>query len=372
MIKIVHITSSLKRGGAEEVLCSLIEQLDINRFASHVFYFHEGPHVQRLKDKGVLLYHIRGMFCRYDPWFWYRLFRTLLHIQPDCIHALLWSAHIASRLAGRVLSIPVITAHHNQTTLLNGIRSLVDKYTIEYSTEMVAVSTTVAHSLYVSYPWVRTKQLTIIPNGIDPIRLSQQATQQHVARENLFIPPEVRVVGTVARFHPSKKLPLLLHAYEKLTHHYPNLYLLLVGEGPEENRLRQLASSLGFANSMRLVLGEPAFGYYHLFDCFVLPSEQEGMSMALLEAMYYRRPCIVTHACGSHDLIVQHKNGLIVPPDDGDALVQAIDYLLTHQEKAALFTENASKTVINNFSTSSMVRCYEQLFMMTSSKNRSI
>lgn len=365
MIKIVHITSSLKRGGAEEVLCSLIEQLDTNIFESHLFYFHAGPHIQRLQDKDVHLYHIHGMVFMHDPWFWYRLFRTLIHIQPDCIHALLWSAHIAGRLAGKILCIPVITAYHNQTTLLSGIRALLDKHSVAHSTKMVAVSPTVARSLYTSYPWIRTKDLAIIPNGIDPSQLSQIATQQHVARAALSLAHDARIVGTVARFHPIKKLPLLLYAYKKLMYQHPNLYLLLVGQGPQENSLRQLSHALEFSHRMILITGQPAFGYYHLFDCFVLPSEQEGMSMALLEALYYQCPCIVAHAHDTHDVITHHENGLIVPPNDIDALAQAIHYMLDQKETAQDFTKQARNTVISSFSTSCMVHQYQQIFMST-------
>ena len=57
-IKLLHITSSLKMGGAETVLCDLIEHMDHTQFEHHVIYFHDGPHKQKLQNVGIECYRI--------------------------------------------------------------------------------------------------------------------------------------------------------------------------------------------------------------------------------------------------------------------------------------------------------------------------
>src|SRR5690348_11311334 len=109
--KIVHITSSLQRGGAEQVLVTLIKGLQ-HAFHQTVIYLHDGPHRATIENLGVTCIPLRGYFSLYDPWLFLQLHTILKKIQPDLIHTLLWAATIAGRVAGRFLRIPVVSVYH--------------------------------------------------------------------------------------------------------------------------------------------------------------------------------------------------------------------------------------------------------------------
>jgi len=369
MLKIAHITSSLQKGGAEEVLCSLVERLDPGHFASHVLYFHEGPHVARLRAAGIPTYHIRGLVCMYDPFFWWRLIRTLITIKPDCIHALLWAAQVSCRPLGWILGIPVISAYHNQVTLEHGIRALLDRYTLRYATSIIAVSTTVVNSLTSSYQWLPASRITVIPNGVAPELLMQAANKQNITKRMLGVAPQASIIGTVGRLHPIKNHMLLLEAYALVRTQHPSVYLVFVGDGSEQEKLHAAAKKMGVDAQVVFINNQQAYGYYHLFDCFVLPSAQEGMSMALLEAQYFKCSCVVAHENQApHDVIIHGYNGLLVPPHDAAGLAQAIITTLTNITPRNRLGEQAHRDLLERFDIVQMVKKYEIVFINTMKK----
>lgn len=362
MIKIAHVTSSLKKGGAEEVLCSLVEQLRSDQFVSHVVYFHTGPHVDRLGNSGVKLYHIRGLVCMYDPIFWWRLVRTLRSIKPDCIHALLWSAQCASRVIGRLLRIPVVTAYHNQATLESGLRLFLDRITLRSATKIVAVSNTVAQSITQTHSFVAASSITTIANGIDIQRIDDIVSRARVQKADLNIPADAPVIGTVGRLHPIKNHALLLQAYALVHRQHPNTYLILVGDGPEHERLSKQAQQLNLCAQVIFVTHQQAYPYYALFDCFVLPSAQEGMSLALLEAHYFTCASIVAHAHHEHDIIEHGHNGLLVQPNNAYELSQKISSVVSNKALQQRLGLHAHRHIMEKYTIRHMVQQYEQLF----------
>lgn len=366
VVTIAHVTSSLKQGGAEEILCSLVEHLDPATFTSHVLYFHDGPHSSRLRQAGIHIHQIRGFICMYDPVFWCRLVRTLHSINPDCIHALLWSAQITCRVLGRLLRIPVVTVYHNQANLESGMRLFLDKITLTCATKIVAVSHTVAQSITRSHSFVLGSQpesrIITIPNGISRQQLDHACATTQISKKELRLPENAIVIGTVGRLHPVKNHPLLLCAYALVHKQNPNTYLMLVGDGPEQRNLTALVQRMQLRDQVLFVTGKQAYPYYPLFDCFVLPSAQEGMSMALLEAHYFKRACVVAHPTTSHDIIEHGYNGLLVEPNNAHALAQAIDTVLNSRTLCNTLGNNAHNHVVQKHTIEHMVNHYEQIF----------
>ncbi len=367
MIKIAHVTASLKKGGAEEILCSLVTHLDTTQFTSQVLYFHHGPHVEHLRIKNIELHHIRGLICMYDPVFWFRLIRTLYLIKPDCIHALLWSSQCASRVIGWLLRIPVITVYHNQATLESGIRLFIDSITLKCANKIVAVSHTVAQSIKTAHAYVPASHITTITNGIAAQSIDNYlSTHAQPSKTELNIPANAQIIGTVGRLHPVKKHSLLLRAYALVLQKHPNSYLILVGDGPEQDRLVCLCQQLNCASQVIFITKKQAYPYYALFDCFVLPSAQEGMSLALLEAHYFKCASVVAHNSPEHDIITHGHNGLLVKPDDAHDLARAIHSVLDNKALQHKLGNNAYNHVIEKHTITHMVTQYEQLFKKVS------
>jgi len=361
-IKLLHITSSLKMGGAESLLCDLIKNMDTTMFEHHVIYFHDGPHSVHLKELGIPLHQIKGLVSLYDPVFCARLYAHIKKINPDIMHTLLWAANLFGRMCAHVLNIPVVCAMHNNVDQDGFIRALFDRATLKMADKFIAVSEGVAESMRKRDAWLPAHKIQIIPNGIDFKNLQIKNEQAKKSRQELGLSSDHFVIGSVGRFMPVKRYDLMLESFALLYAQYSHARLVLVGIGDMEMQLRKLAAHLRIDHAVTFIIGQPAYQYYSLFDCFSLSSDKEGISIALLEAMSFGLPCVVTSSESSHAVLQHEINGLIVPAGNVQQLSQAWAGLMGNKLLKELLGDCARKTVVQEFDYKKMVSSYQTCF----------
>lgn len=152
----------------------------------------------------------------------------------------------------------------------------------------------------------------------------------------LFHPPDghpraVPVVLFVSRLIERKGLHLLLPALARLLREGIELRLLVVGDGPMREKLQDQAAALGIADRTEFAGLRPREELPELYrrgDIFCLPSSSEGMANVILEALATGLPIVTTQVPGTAELVVDGVNGLVVAPDDADALVDPLRRLL--------------------------------------------
>ena len=171
---------------------------------------------------------------------------------------------------------------------------------------------------------VAKERIFTIPNGVEQ--------PNHLKRD--YEIHEAIVITFVGRLHPQKGITTLLEAGRIVARDRPCLRcrFQLAGTGPLENELRVLARKLAIEPQVSF-LGhvDDVNGLLEQSDIFVLPSLAEGMSNALLEAMAHGLPCIVTDIAGNNEMIAHNDNGWLVPPEDSQALANAICSLAIDQ-----------------------------------------
>lgn len=354
-IKLLHITSSLKIGGAEQVLYTLISQLDSRTFDHQVIYFHAGPYVERLQALGIPTCHIKGLLFRYDPLFFIRLYKAIKRMNPDCIHTLLWVANFAGRICAWLQNIPSISVFHNNVDQDGALRNFLDRYTISFAHTLVAVSNPVKESAFRFLG--SCKPIAVVPNGI--MRTQSPNAQ---TRESIGLDANHFVVGAVGRFEPVKRYDVLLHCIQPLMSNYPHVRLCLMGVGSQENKLRALAAHLGISHAVIFLVGKQAADYYRLFDCFVQTTEKEGVSLALLEAMSAAVPCLVMHDTAHHPVIHHGENGLVVDAKKNKLFERTLEQLMLDPGLRARLGAAAKEHVERHFTAEVMVSVYKKLF----------
>lgn len=169
-----------------------------------------------------------------------------------------------------------------------------------------------------------TSRLLCILNGFSVSHLSGQAQ----------IPYRIIQVGSLCE---RKHAELTIYAADQLRKKYPDISLSIIGSGPEYERFHALVSQLkmeqmtkfGGQMSNRNALAEMAKAQF-----FCMPSVREGFGIVYLEAMASGCITIGTQGEGIADLIETGKNGFLVPPDDPDAIVDVIDWCLSHPAEA--------------------------------------
>jgi glycosyltransferase involved in cell wall biosynthesis len=198
------------------------------------------------------------------------------------------------------------------------------------------------------------RRICNLPNGVP---VPESAWQR---RADWRAAPRAVFVGRLA---PEKGLDTLLRAWTTVRSSYPAARLTLVGEGPERPALEDLTARLGLGELVDLpgASADPG-GYLRAADLFVLPSREEGMSVALLEAMALGLPLVATSIPGNRRLVQDMKHGRLVPPDDPAALAGAVVAQWDHFDRAFHMSRAARKRVQDEFSVRSMARKHMDLF----------
>lgn len=359
----MHITSSLKMGGAEAVLCDLISSSHMQDIEHVVIYFHDGVHKKCLEQLGIAHYQVRGIIGLFDPFFFYTLTRLVAQIKPDMLHTLLWAGNNAGRLVGALLGIPVVSAWHNNLDQDGWLRNSIERITSRFSTFHIAVSSGVlasaqrllgAHSL--------AGRSYVITNGINIQTIHAKSQERAISGASLGISPDLFVIGSVGRFESVKRYDLMLNAFAVLHKKYPHTRLVLVGVGSLQQALEIQANNLGLKEVITFIVGESSYSYYPLFDCFSLSSDKEGISIALLEAMSFGLPCVITYAEQYHPIIKQNGNGVLVQAGNVALLAHAWEYLIVHPQFSIKIGQSAYATVAQQFSSTRMCQEYAHIF----------
>jgi len=200
----------------------------------------------------------------------------------------------------------------------------------------------------------------VIHNGVD-LEAYSPAPADPALREEFAIPADAPVIGTVGNLRPVKDTPCLLRAFAALPE--PNAVLLIVGDGEEGPALQALAGELGVAERVRF-LGrrDDVRRLLPLLDVFVLSSQTEGISVALLEAMACGRPAVVTDTGGNPEVCIAGETGLLVPVGDPEALSRSLAELLGSRDRRHAMGEAARARVEREFAMSAMLRSYEEVY----------
>lgn len=302
----IHIISSLERGGAQRCL--------IDQNPQTVIYFHDGPMRQELEKLGARCIRIQAPGGYVNPLFLWRLWRTIKRFQPETLRTDLWAANLYGRIIAKLVRIPCTNVMHNEPTLNGTVRNLIDRLVPFTATKIIAVSKSIQKKIPGS---------VYVPNSINAERLYQEAAAQKI------LPlPEGFIIGTVGRLVPVKNYDILLRSCAELVNRFPQLRLVIIGSGPQEQALRALATQLKLNQYASFLGDQPAAGYYQHFDCFVQPSQSEGLSIALLEALAFKVPVIVTSPDGVHEVVQDGVQGRLIKPGDAQALTQALVHLM--------------------------------------------
>jgi glycosyltransferase involved in cell wall biosynthesis len=166
--------------------------------------------------------------------------------------------------------------------------------------------------------------------------------------------------------HNDKKgLDVLIRAFAAIANVHPNLDLFLVGNGPLRNKLEGLARSLALGTRIQF-LGEQGRAevakLLHGCEVFVLPSRSEPFGIAILEALACGKPVVATTAGGIPEIIENRKNGLLVEPDDPNALAEALMTVIKDPALRLAIASNGYATVRKRFPSENTGSAYEAIF----------
>ena len=191
-----------------------------------------------------------------------------------------------------------------------------------------------------------------MPNPISSVFLEKQndvENKKRKFRETFKIPSNVRILLYVGRVSFEKRLEVLLEAYKNLESRYSDLYLVIVGDGPQLGMYQKKAKSLklknyiftGYIHHAQLPI------VYQLGDVFISPSDTETQGLTFIEAMSQGCPVIAIKARGPADFIIHNKNGFFSKTLNPNEFENLIDKVLQNPEQWSEIKNNAIKTAEN-------------------------
>jgi len=176
-------------------------------------------------------------------------------------------------------------------------------------------------------------------------------------RHAFALPPSGPVLGVVAQFIRRKGHRHLLAVLPALRRLHPGLTVLFLGRGPEEGALRRMISDHGLGPAVRMTgFRDDLPRILPALDLLVHPADAEGLGVALLQAGACGVPVVASRVGGIPECIRHGHNGLLVPPADTGALLQAVDGMLSRPGLAARLGGNGRRLVREHFSVDAMVR----------------
>jgi len=216
---------------------------------------------------------------------------------------------------------------------------------------------------------VKKSNIAIIPSGVDLNRFDPE--QPEVKRNAAFLRNELDihdnvVVGFVGRLIWGKGLAYLISAVREVQKRYPNVILLVVGDGPQRTDLEMMAKN----SKIRAIFTgwqEKTSPFYALMDIFVLPSFFEGLPNVMLEAMAMRKAVVATAIGGNVDLVVDGKNGFLVPIQDDRRIAFALKKLLNSSDMRKRMGNINRQIIEETFTWDVIVPRFERLYETISS-----
>jgi glycosyltransferase involved in cell wall biosynthesis len=325
-IRVLWLTKGLGPGGAEHLMVAAATVRDRTAFRFEVDYLlpWKDALVPVLESLGVPTHCLEVRDERDLRWAW-RLRARLLHEPVDILHAHSpYPAGIA-RLVVRTLprrARPrlVYTVHNTfqsfatPTRILNGLTYPLDDVDLAVSREV--------HETI----WPRLQDRTeIVVHGVLLPEVRAQLAHRDAVRAELGIGADEIVVGTIANFRKQKDYPNLLATARLLVDRGWPGRIVAVGQGPLEAEMRALHERLGLGDRV-LLLGRRDDAVRVLAGCdvFTMASDNEGLPVALMEALALGLPVAATAVGGIPDAMTDGVEGLLVPPSQPEALADAI------------------------------------------------
>jgi len=362
-LRIAMVISSLSGGGAERVLVLLAKGLTamghrvsvVTVFGKEHDFYPLPDGVDRIaldvgKTTLSTVERVTANARRISA-----LRRTLRRVQPDVVVSFMTETNVLVLLATLWTRLPVVVTEHAdpRKKRLKRVWKGLRRVAYRLASRVVSVSEGVDEC----FAWLPEAKRAVIPNPICPAELASKAGEPMAFRRP-------HVVMGMGRLEVEKGFDLLVRAFARVADDFPEWELVILGQGSELGKLESLVAKLGVSERVRLpgVVANP-FVTLKRADLFVLPSRSEGFGNALVEAMACGLPVIATRCWSRPPGIVRHDvDGLLVPPEDVDALGAAMADLMSDRQRRGRLASEAVEAA-KRFDLDRVIQTWDKLLV---------
>lgn len=365
MIKIFHLIKGLGRGGAEMLLPETLRVHDLERFAFRYAYFlpHKGQVAEDLRELGVQVDCIEAGNNAAILGKTQAIARIAREWGADVIHCHLPIAGVVGRLVGKLTGIPVVYTEHNKQERYHFLTRQLNLRTMAWNQYVICCSGDVKDSIDRHVNLADTPVRPLL-NGVNTERFAPTDFPRTRLRAQLRLPETKTIIGTVCVFRTQKRLQHWVTLATRLYRKYPELHFVIVGDGPEEENIRQQIREAGLEDAVtfpgRISEVRP---WLAAMDIYLMTSEFEGLPIAMLEAMSMELPVVATRAGGIGEAIDSGQNGWLTEVDDWASLEQPLIDLIEDKRMRKAIGEAARTRVQKDFSVQRMASELESIYV---------
>lgn len=354
-IDVVLMLTSFDVGGTERQMVDLVRRLDPLRFRIHLACFHKRGRllddvpdtipIREFRVRGFANPAAVGQMLAFGGW--------CRSIGARLVHTCDLYANVFGLPAAMLAGVPVRIANRREILTGDKSRGQLAAQRWAYRTAHTVVANSSAARAQLEVEGVPRHRLRLIPNGLDLARFTPQPP-----------PTAIRRVVTVANLRAEKGHDTILAAVPAILARHPDATFTFAGDGPRRDALETLARALGVSERVRF-LGEchDVAPVLAASDLFVLPSRSEAFPNAVIEAMAAGVPVVVSNVGGIPEVVRHGENGLLVPPDDHEALADAVLGLIDRPDHAAALGAAGRRDVARDYTIERMVERFEDLYL---------
>ena len=291
MIRVLHVITTINRGGAENQLLVLVREQVKSGLEVSVLYLKGDPELEKdFSHAGAKVVHD---IANQHPFFQFLKMRSISKSQKALLHAHLPRAELLTRFSSA--RNPFVVSRHNAEPFFPGapqfLSSFLSRLVTEEAKHVIAISHAVSNFVSLKKEVGDLNKISVVHYGYQPSpNVDRLNAKVELGEESKIY------IGTISRLTRQKDLPTLFSAFAQFQSLHPGSVLLMVGGGEEKNSLVDLAEKLGIAQNVEWVGRTSEIQkYLSRMDVFVLSSLYEGFGLVLLEAMDAGVPVIASN-----------------------------------------------------------------------------
>ncbi|MGZ8431876.1 MAG: glycosyltransferase family 4 protein [Candidatus Deferrimicrobiaceae bacterium] len=326
MLTLMHTESSLAWGGQENRTLQELRGLSRMGYRVLVLCPPQAEIGRRAAAEGIPV-RFRSMRKSYDVAAVSAIRNAIRDEQVDILNTHSGRDSLLAGLAGRLSSRRPIIVRTRHLAL-----PITSRISYRYLPHrVVTVSEYVRR--YLIGEGIPAEKVVAVPTGVDTERFSPGAAAGTL-REELGLSPDAPLVGIVAILRRKKGHHVLLDAVPEILRAVPEAVFVMAGNGPQRDNIEGKIRSMGLSKKVFLLgLRKDVPNVIASLDLFVLPTLEEALGTAFLEAMAMEKPVVGTRVGGVGEVIEEGVNGHLVPPEDPATLARAIVDILRDREK---------------------------------------